>query len=286
MKIAELLEEITEKFAAAGIESAKVDAELLLAFVLKTSRGELLTKSITGSEIGEGELQEISPLIARRVAREPLQHLTGTAFFRQLELNVGPGVFVPRFETETVVQKAIDFLREMNLNAPVAVDLATGSGAIALSIATELPNTRVFAIELSKEALHYTRQNFAKYSPNSVLVQGDLFEAFSELDGTVDLVISNPPYIPNEMIPVYPEVHLHDPQLALYGGDDGLDIVRRVEQVARRLLREGGKLVIEHADMQAEAVRELFAQNFWSDVITFQDLAGRDRMVSATRERS
>ncbi|NBW73147.1 MAG: peptide chain release factor N(5)-glutamine methyltransferase [Microbacteriaceae bacterium] len=285
MKVTELLDEMTEKFAAAGIESPRADAEILLGFVIEATRGEILALAVSGREVTELELESITPLVERRVAREPLQHLTGVAYFRQLELEVGPGVFVPRFETETVVQSAIDFLVEMKNSSPVVVDLATGSGAIALSIATEIPNAKVFAIELSEVALNYTKKNFSKYAPEAVLAQGDLFEAFPELDGLVDLVISNPPYIPNQMVPIYPEVHLHDPALALYGGSDGLDIIRRVEQVARRLLREGGKLVVEHADMQAESCRQVFSNEFWTEITTSQDLAGRDRMVSATKGR-
>lgn len=283
MKIQELLAATVEKFSKAGIESAKADAEILLGYVLGLSRGELLSRAITNGEISVADRHSFEQLAVRRAQREPLQHLTGRAAFRSLELLVGPGVFVPRFETETVVENAIAELRNLNVAEPVVVDLATGSGAIAISLAVEIPTAKVFAVELSEEALVYTRQNFANYAPGAVLVQGDLAQAFPELNGKVDLLISNPPYIPNEMIPIYPEVHLHDPKLALYGGVDGLDIVRKVDQRARDLVRPGGKLVIEHADMQGSQVRQILVDSGWQNVYTGKDLAGRDRMVIATR---
>lgn len=283
MKIQELLAATVEKFSKAGIESAKADAEILLGYVLGLSRGELLSRAITNGEISVADRHSFEQLAVRRAQREPLQHLTGRAAFRSLELLVGPGVFVPRFETETVVENAIAELRNLNVAKPIVVDLATGSGAIAISLAVEIPTAKVFAVELSEEALVYTRQNFANYAPEAVLVQGDLVQAFPELNGKVDLLISNPPYIPNEMIPIYPEVHLHDPKLALYGGVDGLDIVRKVDQRARDLVRPGGKLVIEHADMQGSQVRQILVDSGWQNVYTGKDLAGRDRMVIATR---
>ena len=141
----------------------------------------------------------------------------------------------------------------------------------------------MFAIELSEEALVYTRANFAKYAPEARLVQGDLADAFPELDGQVDVLVSNPPYIPDEMIPIYPEVHLHDPSMALYGGADGLDLVRKVEISAKRLLREGGALIIEHADMQGDAIRELILSLGWRQCVTHKDLSGRDRATTAIR---
>ncbi|NDC19967.1 MAG: peptide chain release factor N(5)-glutamine methyltransferase, partial [Microbacteriaceae bacterium] len=180
-----------------------------------------------------------------------------------------------------VTQIAVDALKASGSPEPIAVDLATGSGAIALSLAVEVPNAKVFAIELSEDALKYTKQNFAELAPDAVLVQGDLADAFPELNGTVDVLVSNPPYIPDEMIPIYPEVHLHDPSLALYGGADGLDVVRKVDEAARRLLRPGGSLIIEHADMQGEAVRQLLLASGWRQVRTHRDLVGRDRATTA-----
>ena len=283
MKLSTAIELASKKFELAGIESFQADAEILLGFVLDLSRGELQVKAITGDSLTEAEETKFLELVEKRAERFPLQHLTGVAYFRQLELKVGPGVFVPRFETETVTQLAVDALKAVPSENPIAVDLATGSGAIALSLAVEVPNARVFAVELSEEALVYTRQNFAKYAPEATLVQGDLADAFPELNGQVDVLVSNPPYIPDDMIPIYPEVHLHDPSLALYGGADGLDLVRKVEASAKRLLREGGALVIEHADMQGDAIRELILSLGWRQCSTHKDLSGRDRATTAIR---
>ena len=281
MKLSVAIESATKRFEEAGIESAKADAEILASFVLGVNRGELLSKTITDESFSEEDALKFEELVSKRAQRFPLQHLTGYAYFRALELKVGPGVFVPRFETEVVTQLAVDALRAIPSEEPIAVDLATGSGAIALSLATEVPNAKIYAVELSAEALVFTKENFARYAPNAELRQGDLAEAFGDLDGQVDVLISNPPYIPDEMIPIYPEVHLHDPSLALYGGTDGLDLIRKVDASARRLLRPGGSLIIEHADMQGKAVQELLLASGWRQVRTHRDLVGRDRATTA-----
>lgn len=283
MKLSVAIESATKRFEEAGIESAQADAEILASFVLQINRGELLSKTITDESFSEEDSLKFEELVAKRAERFPLQHLTGFAYFRQLELKVGPGVFVPRFETEVVTQLAVDALKAIPVAEPIAVDLATGSGAIALSLATEVPNAKVYAVELSEDALQYTRENFARYAPSAELRQGDLADAFPDLNGQVDVLISNPPYIPDEMIPIYPEVHLHDPSLALYGGSDGLDLIRKVDATARRLLRPGGSLIIEHADMQGKAVQELLLASGWRNVATHKDLAGRDRATTGTR---
>lgn len=283
MKLSAAIELASSKFEQAGIESFLADSEILLAFVLNLSRGELQVKAITGDLLSEHQENTFLGLVSKRAERFPLQHLTGVAYFRQLELKVGPGVFVPRFETEGVTQLAVDALRAVPVENPIAVDLATGSGAIALGLATEVPNAKVYAVELSEEALEYTRANFDKYAPEATLRQGDLADAFPELNGLVDVLVSNPPYIPDDMIPIYPEVHLHDPSLALYGGADGLDLVRKVEASAKRLLRPGGTLIIEHADMQGDAIRELILGLGWRQCVTHKDLAGRDRATTAIR---
>ncbi|MFZ4116970.1 MAG: peptide chain release factor N(5)-glutamine methyltransferase [Rhodoluna sp.] len=283
MKVSAAIELASKKFEQVGIESFQADAEILLGFVLELSRGELQVKAITGEALDSEQTEKFLELVDKRAARFPLQHLTGVAYFRQLELKVGPGVFVPRFETETVTQLAVDALKAVPVENPIAVDLATGSGAIAISLAVEVPNAQVFAVELSEDALVYTRANFERYAPLATLRQGDLADAFADLDGQVDVLVSNPPYIPDEMIPIYPEVHLHDPSLALYGGADGLDLVRKVEISAKRLLREGGALIIEHADMQGDAIRELILSLGWRQCATHKDLSGRDRATTAIR---
>lgn len=283
MKLSQVISKMAELFSEAGIESNQADAEILLAHLLKISRGELLAKSMSGEELPQTLVEELEDLVEKRTLRFPLQHLTGWAAFRSLELTVGPGVFVPRFETEVLAGHAIEHLHALGIEKPVVVDLATGSGAIALSIAVEVPGSVVHAVELSEDALNYTRKNFDKYASSADLRQGDLAKAFEDLNGQVDVVVSNPPYIPDDAIPIYPEVNLFDPKMALYGGWDGLNIVRDVEKTASRLLKPGGRLFIEHADSQGEAVRAILLATGWQEVVTYQDLAGRDRLVSAVR---
>ncbi|MFM5952419.1 MAG: peptide chain release factor N(5)-glutamine methyltransferase, partial [Micrococcales bacterium] len=253
------LRQATERFEAAGIESAEVDAQLLVCFVTDQSRGELAAKlAVSDLELSTEAVERLEEFVNRREAREPLQHLTGEAHFRNITLTVGKGVFVPRPETEWVTGLAVDAAKLAATPQPVVFDLCAGSGAIGLAIATEVANAKVIGIEKSQDAFAFTKANYERLAPdNGTAILGDLSEAPHEFDGLVDVVISNPPYIPDEMIPVYPEVALHDPGLALYGGNDGLDVVRVVSQTAKRLLRQGGTLVIEHADMQGEAVRHL-----------------------------
>jgi release factor glutamine methyltransferase len=277
----ELVAHAADKFASVGIENSQVDAELIAGFLLGKNRGEIQADVISDATISEEFARDFNSLAGRRFAREPLQHLTGLAYFRQLELNVGKGVFIPRPETEVVTQIAIDALRASEIESPIAVDLGTGSGAIALSMHVEVPNARVHAIEKSPAAFEFTKRNFEKY-PGAELVLGDLADAFNALNGSVSVVISNPPYIPAAMVPIDPEVHLHEPELALYGGDDGLDVIRVISKVARRLLLFGGTLVIEHADTQSSMVCELLLADGWRNVCAHKDLTGRDRAVSAT----
>ena len=281
MLIKQAVDGAAASFAAAGIEQASVDAELIAAHVLKVSRGELGAKMVTGETFDANQSELFSVLVEKRAARVPLQHLTGVANFRNLELQVGPGVFVPRPETEVVVGLAIAALAEAT--SPTVVDLGTGSGAIALSIAQEVPQAKVFAVELNPDSISFTRKNFERYGQNATLVEGDMADAFENLNGQVQLLVSNPPYIPLDMVPKDPEVHLHEPKLALYGGEDGMSLVHVVLAVANRLLVSGGKLLIEHADIQGEITRRLASEAGFIDVATHQDLAGRDRALSATK---
>lgn len=281
MLLRELVAHAVSKFESVGIHSADVDAELIAGFILQKSRGEIQSAMISGFEIEEDQAKQFTELCARRFSREPLQHLTGVAHFRELELNVGKGVFIPRPETEVVAQIAIDALKCSGNEKPIAVDLGTGSGAIALSMHVEVPLAQVHAIEKSEAAFGFTKRNFDKY-PGADLVLGDLADAFHELNGTVNVVVSNPPYIPAAMVPIDPEVHLHEPELALYGGEDGLDVIRVISGVAHRLLVPGGTLVIEHADSQSSMVSELLLADGWHNVLAHKDLTGRDRAVSAT----
>jgi release factor glutamine methyltransferase len=241
-------------------------------------------KAITGSPIDASESSTITALFARRAGREPLQHITGRAPFRSIELNVGPGVFVPRPETEQVAQFAIDALRSAAAPEPIGIDLGTGSGAIALAMAAEVPHARVFGVENSPDAFVWTKQNFRESgATNATAVFIDLDRALSELDGTVAVVISNPPYIPLGAIPRDPEVRLFDPEHALYGGEDGLDVVRQVSQTARRLLHPGGTLVLEHGELQAAEIAALLAADGWHAIAKHPDFLGRDRATTALR---
>jgi len=270
------------RLADAGVESPRADAELIAASVHHVRRGELHT--VRDRDFDARFWAEI----ARRAAREPLQHITGSAHFRYLELEVGPGVFVPRPETEVMTGWAIDQLGKMDVAEPVVVDLGTGSGAIALAIAQEVPRARVHAVEADPLARAWAERNVTRYVETApytagrvMLHAGDFADALSDLDGTVDLVISNPPYIPVGAY-VEPEVSEYDPPAALWSGTDGLDAIRTVQRAARRLLRPGGLVAVEHGAPQGAAVYWVFPEEQgWRDTRNHKDLAGRDRFVTA-----
>jgi release factor glutamine methyltransferase len=278
------LESAVSQLTRAGVPNPRVDAELLVGHVLDLNRGQVQSKAITDAALAEADASRIAELVERRAAREPLQHITGRAPFRQLNLAVGPGVFVPRPETEQVVQFAIDALRAVFLSEPVGVDLGTGSGAIALAMATEVPHARVYGVEVSPLAFVWTKQNFRETgAANATPVFTDLAVALPELNGTVSVVISNPPYIPRAAIPRDPEVRLFDPEIALYGGDDGLDVVHQVSATGLRLLHSGGTLVMEHGELQAAEIAALLRADGWLAVAGHPDLLGRDRATTALR---
>ncbi len=282
--LADAVKRATAVLADAGVPSPALDAQLLAAHLLGVGRGEVVAM-LFGTTVSPSGYDS---LIARRAAREPLQHITGVAYFRHLELAVGPGVFVPRPETETVVQLGIDVLTQLRLERGaaaelVAVDLGTGSGAIAGSLATEVPGCQVYAVELSQDAFVWARQNLE--TTGVTLVQGDLRDAFPELNGRADVVVSNPPYIPAAAIPRDLEVRLHDPHMALYGGGaDGLEMPAAAAATAARLLRPGGFFVMEHAEVQAAQMAQMFQNSGdWHHVQGHQDLTGRDRATSGIR---
>ena len=224
-------------------------------------------------------------LLEQRTARVPLQHLTGRAAFRHLELSVGPGVFVPRPETEQIAGWVLD--RLAGTGSPVVVDLGTGSGAIALAVSHEHPGARVTAVERDADAIAWTRLNAqaraAAGDTPVIVLAGDMTDPhlLRELDGTVDVVVSNPPYVPDgARLPR--EVADHDPPLALWGGPDGLDAVRGLLHTAARLLRPGGLLAIEHADVQGGSLPALVrSHGGFTDVADHPDLAGRPRFTTA-----
>jgi release factor glutamine methyltransferase len=280
----ELRDAAAARLGAAGILDAQIDAELLIGHVLGLSRGELQARIVTDSTLSAAQAETVDQMVARREGREPLQHITGLAPFRSLELAVGPGVFVPRPETEQVAQLAIDALHAAAAPSPIGVDLGTGSGAIALAMATEVPRARIWAVENSPEAFVWTSRNFRETdAENATLQFADLADALHELDGTVSVVISNPPYIPQDAIPRDPEVRLFDPEHALYGGTDGLEVVRHVSTTALRLLHAGGTLVIEHGELQAAEIAELLTADGWRAVASHRDFTTRDRATTALR---
>ncbi|HUQ00133.1 MAG TPA: peptide chain release factor N(5)-glutamine methyltransferase [Aeromicrobium sp.] len=275
----QLLDDAVASLEAGGVESARNDAEILLSHVLGIPR---VLVALTGRPQPE-QLAVFRKMIDARAARTPLQHLTGRAGFRYVDLEVGPGVFVPRPETELLAGWAVDAARVAG-PTPVVVDLCTGSGAIALSIVQEVPGAVVHAVELDEGAYAWAQRNLAGTGVDLRL--GDALEAFTDLDGTVDVVVSNPPYIPLEAWEsVAPEVRDHDPALALWSGDDGLDAIRGIEQVAWRLLKPGGVVGLEHADAQGESAPAVFSRSEhpWRDVRDHVDLAGRPRFVTARR---
>ena len=258
--LADALREAASTLAEAGVPSPRVDAELLAAHLMAESVGRVRALALIGAAVPEG----YGELVAERAQRVPLQHITGIAYFRGLEVAVGPGVFIPRPETEAVAQLAIDAARGIS-GARVA-DLGTGSGAIAGSIAQEVPDADVYAVELSELALAWAARNL---KPHGVtLVNGDYATALSELNGTFDVVVSNPPYIPTDAVPRDPEVAEHDPEIALFGGSaDGLRLPLAAAAAAVRLLKPGGYFVMEHAEVQAEALmRILGAEPSWKTV--------------------
>ena len=282
--IAALRDHAVRVLTLARVPSPEADAELLIGHVLGLGRGQVQAKSVTDAAVDAESSTAILEAVERRAAREPLQHITGLAAFRSLELAVGPGVFVPRPETEVVAQYAIDALMSVPTPEPIAVDLGTGSGAIALAMATEVPHARVVAVEVSPLAFIWAKQNARRIGADNLrLVHDDLAHALPELDGLVDVLISNPPYVPDDAIPRDPEVRLHDPAVALYGGPDGLDIVRALSRRALALLRPGGSLVIEHGELQGADIRALLAADGWRATATHPDLLGRDRATTAIR---
>ncbi|MFI2646230.1 peptide chain release factor N(5)-glutamine methyltransferase [Micromonospora fulviviridis] len=269
--------------AAAGVEAPRAEAELLAAYVLEVPRGRLaLADGFTPAQC-----DRLDTLVDRRVAREPLQHLTGTAGFRHLELAVGPGVFVPRPETELLAGWGIEQARRWP--APLVVDLCSGSGAVALAVAQELPSARVVAVERSPAALDWLRRNAAERAADGdrpiEVVAADVTDPglLADLVGRVDVLLCNPPYVPRSVV-VPPEVAGHDPDEAVFGGADGLDVIRPVVGRAAALLRPGGVVGVEHDDTHATAVPALLAADGrYERIEEHRDLVGRPRYATASR---
>jgi release factor glutamine methyltransferase len=268
----------TERLAAAGVPAPRVDAELLLSHVLGVPRGRLLTIST----VHPSAAVALDRLLKRRAAREPLQHILGRAPFRHLLLSVGPGVFIPRPETELLVDEALAYVGENPIDTPLVVDLCSGSGALAISVATELAGSRVIAVEHEADALPWLERNAAGTSVTVVAGDAADPDLLADLRGTVDIVLANPPYVPAAAI-VDDEVRA-DPAAAVFGGDDGLALLPAVIARAAEWLRPGGLFAMEHEASQGEVAPELLRMDGrWQAIADHVDLAGRPRYVTATR---
>ena len=285
------------RLAAAGVPSPDTHAILLAAYVKGVPRGRLLLQDRMDSQ----ERTAYERLLTRRMARVPLQHLIGAAPFRNLELAVGPGVFIPRPETELVAQAGIDALRALPPEERRAVDLCTGSGAVAFSLATEAAPAHVTAVEIDDAAVMWTRRNadalrdeIEAAGSRVEVVQADARTCAADggplalLRGSIAVVTMNPPYVPSGASVRDPEVRDHDPALALYGGPDGLDIIRGAVDTAAALLQPGGLVVIEHSDEQGDEAEEgvpavLAEDGRWRDIVDHRDLARKPRFTTATR---
>jgi len=276
-----VLASAARRLAESGAAAPRVDAELLTAYVLGVRRGRLPLVD----DVAAADAARLAELVARRAAGTPLQHLTGLAPFRRLELAVGPGVFVPRPETELLVDAG---RRLVGTDAPLVVDLCAGSGALGLAVANEQPAARVVLVENDPAALAYLRRNAAARQtagdPAVRVEQADVTTdtLLADLTGTVDLVLANPPYVPAGT-PLPADVAGADPDPALYAGADGLAVIRPLARQAARLLRPGGVLVVEHDDTHGAAVPALLAAGPYVEVADHCDLAGRDRYTTARR---
>jgi release factor glutamine methyltransferase len=263
--------------AEAGVGSPRTDAELLAAHAAGIDRGRLAF-----ADIGSDFQQRFDGLIAQRAKRIPLQHLIGTAAFGPVTVNVGPGVFIPRPETEALLEwAAAQYLSP----APVIVDLCTGSGALALALSKTWADAKVIAVDDSQDALAYARRNTAGTSVELIHADVTAPDLLAELDAQVDLLVANPPYI-LDGADLEPEVAEHDPAHALFGGPDGMAVINSIVQHAARLLRDGGQCAIEHDDTTSVRTVEAFTRTGqFVDVTPRRDLTGRPRFVTARRER-
>lgn len=282
MNVREILKDAKEQLCLSDLD--EIDAEVLLSHVLGISRMDLhnpLVLERTLESLGDSSLalETFHDLLARRILHEPLQYITGTSYFRNLELKVGPGVLVPRPESELLVGAVLNHIA--NLPAPVSViDLGSGSGALALAIATEASNSRVIAVEKSNEALVWLKKNVEAIVEDLRIVHEDVSNALIGIK--CDVVIANPPYIEDES-ELPRDVIQHEPAIALFGGKDGMDAPRQFITAASRLLKSGGLLAIEHNENQGALISEELSQDF-QEIQLHQDLVGRPRWTSAIRK--
>ncbi|OZG65377.1 protein-(glutamine-N5) methyltransferase, release factor-specific [Bifidobacterium hapali] len=292
--VAEMIRSAARTLRDAGVDTPEHDAKLLFAEATGRELRDVDKAMLMDDawELDETTREHFRSMITRRTSREPLQYIVGHAPFRYLDVQVGPGVFIPRPETETVVQAGLDWITQHGLYAPRVVDLCAGSGVIGLSVVTEVRGAEVWAVELSADAYAWTernRESVAHRDPsagyNYHLEQGDATSPLTlpQLDGTIDLVITNPPYVPLSQIPQQPEVRDHDPDMALYGGSaDGAVIPEQIILRAAGLLRTGGALVMEHDISQADQLVAFARANGFIEARTGNDWTGRPRYLFAT----
>lgn len=276
-RLGQMIDAAATALAKAGVAAPRVDAELLAAHATGTDRGRL---GFVEAEPGFAE--QYGELVARRAQRVPLQHLVGTAPFGPVDVCVGPGVFIPRPETEALLEWA---LAQRLPDAPVIVDLCTGSGALALALSRHRPGSRIIAVDDSESALEYARRNLAN-TPVEI-VNADVTEPglLPELGGSVDLLVANPPYIPDGA-QLEPEVAEHDPAHALFGGQDGMRVIDAIAELAARWLRGDGLIAVEHDETTSERTVECFRRTErFEDITARRDLVGRPRFVTARRIR-
>lgn len=302
-ELLQVLRDAVKKLESAGVESAEYDARLLLSKACGVSLAELNKALILGdlTDFSPDYASKYSDFVTRRASREPLQHIVGRAPFRYLDLQVGKGVFVPRLETEVVVEAGLDWLRESGISKPMVVDLCAGSGAIGLSVVTEVADAQVWAVEKSPEAFQYLRKNFEETAKNYENMQissryhavladatkahiSDCTPELHAICGKVDLVITNPPYVPESQVPEQVEVREYDPPIALYGGSaDGLLIPEQIMRAAFALLKPGGVMVMEHDISQGDALKKYAESVGFSRALVGNDLTGRPRYTFAEK---
>jgi release factor glutamine methyltransferase len=289
----EVLRASTDVLMQAGVSSPRHDAEALASYALGAERSAVRTWLALGVSIAAEQVSQIQALVERRASREPLQHITGSTGFARIDLLVGPGVFVPRPESELLVERALVEVQSIVATGqvPVVVDLCSGSGAIGLAVAHECSTAQLHSVELDDDAFLWLQRNVEALNLGARVqaYHADATAALPDLTGRIDVVVCNPPYVPLDATIRDPEAARFDPPMALWGGIDGLDVIRGIEANAARLLKPGGLLVIEHADVQGEALPLLLMsryqddQRVWTDVMDQRDLADRPRFTVARR---
>ena len=289
----EVLRASTDVLTQAGVSSPRHDAEALASYALGAERSAVRTWLALGVSINADQVSQIQVLVERRANREPLQHITGSTGFARIDLLVGPGVFVPRPESELLVERALVEVQSIVTagQAPVVVDLCSGSGAIGLAIAHECSTAQLHSVELDDDAFLWLQRNVEALHLGARVqaYHDDATSALPDLTGRVDVVVCNPPYVPLDATIRDPEAARFDPPMALWGGIDGLDVIRGIEANAARLLKPGGLLVIEHADVQGETLPLLLMSSYhdnqrvWTDVMDQRDLTDRPRFTVARR---